>query len=149
MKTHAGRHGDPRHAPEDIARLKARVAELEETTNAQLHWVEVNEYGWTPGHMDWRCRCGQEVSLTWVSDCCLYDTDEPIVPADAITSSWKLSCHTGHVLLLAHELGDDFAFGDTCPAPTTGEIAERLASAEDVAAWREWVVARAAKFRAS
>ena len=100
-----------------------------------LQWAEPDTYGWPPGHMEWLCRCGEEISVVWRANCSLYDNDDPIKPEDANSDWWHVECHGGHVLLLCHELADDES-GDTFPPPTTSDIVERLASAEDVAAWR-------------
>ena len=112
-----------------------------------LRWAEPDSYfaGWPKGYMTWLCRCDAEVSVTWTASCSLYDSDDPIIAADAITDRWQVECHAGHVLLLCHEWAGVDESGDTFPAPTTAQIVERLASPEDVAAWRaSWVKAEMA-----
>lgn len=103
-----------------------------------LRWVEAEDT-WmnTRGFMEWRCHCDAQVGVEWSASCSLYDTDESIEPGDANASWWKVVCHNGHVLLLAHEVAEDES-ADTFEAPTTALIVERLASPEDVAAWRAY-----------
>lgn len=71
----------------------------------------------------------------------LYDTDEPIGPEQPMWGRWRVECQGGHVLLTCRDLNNE-ADDWTGHPPTTALIAERLASAEDIAAWREFVAAK-------
>lgn len=107
---------------------------------ALLRWVE-HEY--MKGQMEWRCHCDDQVSLVWTCYHDLYDTVHPIGPEDSVSRWWSLECQNGHVLLRSHELADG-SDDDAAEAPTVQQIAERLATPEDVAAWLAYLAKVAA-----
>lgn len=103
-----------------------------------LYWVDAEEPWMTEqGFKEWRCYCGCEVEVIWTTSHQLLDTDETLGPDNPNVGSWELKCHNGHVLLSCHEIGEDES-ADVYLSPTTEDIVKRLATAEDVAAWRAY-----------
>jgi hypothetical protein len=105
-----------------------------------LHWAPWPDWLASRGHMTWLCYCDAEVRVDWRASCDLYDTDEAIQPDDAVADSWQVECHNGHVLLTCQEVAEDEGVDcfDCFDPPTTGQLVQRLASAEDVAAWKTY-----------
>lgn len=103
-----------------------------------IQWGQPED-GWMrhQGFMEWQCFCGAELRVDWSVSQLLYDTHEAITPESPNTSSWELVCVQGHTLLVCHEMGDDQG-ADTYEAPTTDDIAQRLATVDDLAAWRAY-----------
>lgn len=124
-------------------RCAERAVEIQ-VQGALLLWAEPTTVGWPKGYMEWLCRCGEEVVVSWSASCALYDTEEPITPDGALTAQWQVECHAGHVLLLCHEVADDES-ADTYEPPTTLQVVRRLATPADIAAWQVWSAERVAK----